>query len=96
MVDMTIKGSVLKMEIDTEAAVPIIFQASYISESVFRGVTEYSIPLCLITEQYVWIQYTFVSEHIQVVDEMITQEHQAKELGLIVVQGKSSSLFGHS
>ena len=42
---------------------------------------------------------TYTGEHIPVVGEMITQvQHgsQAKELGLIVVQGEGPSLFGRN
>ena len=47
-----------------------------------------TVPLCL---------RAYTGEHIPVVGEMITQVQygsQAKELGLIVVQGEGPSLFG--
>ena len=87
-VDMTIKGSLLKMEIDTGAAVSIISKATY--QKVFSEVPVNTVPLRL---------RTYTGEHIPVVVEMITQVQygsQAKELGLIVVQGEGPSLFGRN
>ena len=85
-VDMTIKGSLLKMEIDTRAAVSIISQATY--QKMFSEVPLNTVPLRL---------RTYTGEHIPVVGEMITQVQygsQAKEPGSIVVQGEGPSLFG--
>ena len=87
-VDMTIKGSLLKMEIDTGAAVSIISKATY--QNMFSEVPLNTVPLRL---------RTYTGEHIPVVGEMITQVQygsQAKELGLIVVQGEGPSLFGRN
>ena len=87
-VDKTIKGCLLKREIDTGAAVSIIFQATY--QKLFSEVPLNAAPLHL---------KTYTGEHIKVVGEMITQAQygsQVKELGLIVVQREGPSLFGHN
>ena len=87
-VDMTIEGCLLKMEIDTGAAVSIISQVTY--QKLFSEVPLNTVPLHL---------KTYTGEHIPVVGEMITQVQygsQAKELGLIVVQGEGQSLFGRN
>ena len=87
-VDKTIKGCLLKREIDTGAAVSIISQATY--QKLFSEVPLNAAPLHL---------KTYTGEHIKVVGEMITQAQygsQVKELGLIVVQGEGPSLFGYN
>ena len=84
--DIEINGQVLNMEIDTGAAVSIISKATH--QKLFSEVPIKSASLCL---------RTYTGEHIPVVGEMVTQVKygsQAKQLGLIVVQGEGPSLFG--
>ena len=61
-VDMTIKGCLLKMEIDIRAAFSIISQATY--QKLFSEVPLNAVPLHL---------KTYTGEHIAVVSEMIMQ-----------------------
>ena len=58
---MTIKGSLLKMEIDTGTTVSIISHATY---QMFSEAPLNTVPLCL---------RTYTGEHIPVVGEMIIQ-----------------------
>ena len=84
---MIIKGCLLKIEIDTGAAISIISQATY--QKLFSVVPLNAIHLRL---------KTYTGGYIVVIDEVITQVRygsQVKELGLIVVQGEGPSLFGY-
>ena len=85
---MTIKGCLLKLEIDTRATTSINSQATY--QKPFSEVTLNALPLQL---------KSYNGEHIAVISEMITQvqyDSHTNELNLIVVQEKGPSLFGHN